>query len=208
VSETTPLWGGSFFLNSSKKMPTTPARSIDSQQLKNRNYLSGVGFNFTLARAPYVAFTGNQVNIPGLSCGVAEQPTYLKNIPFPGDKPVFEDLIVRFLIDEELLNYMEIQRWIRGINYPESLNEIRNLQIQREQYTGFIDQRNLYSDATLVVLNSKQLPQFQVKFEDVFPYSLSAMQMDATTEDYSYFTAEVSFKYTIYDIYDMKNKKL
>jgi hypothetical protein len=60
----------------------------------------------------------------------------------------------------------------------------------------------------MVVLNSKQLPQFQVKFENIFPYSLSAMQMDATVEDYSYFTAEVSFKYTIYDIYDMKNQKL
>jgi hypothetical protein len=189
-------------------MSITPARSVDNQQLKNRNYLSGVGFNFTIARAPYISFTGNQVNIPGLSCGFAEQPTYLKNIPIPGDKPVFEDLNVRFLIDEELLNYMEIQRWIRGINYPESLSEIYNFQKQKEQFTGFTDQKNLYSDATMVVLNSKQLPQFQVKFENIFPYALSAMQMDATVEDYSYFTAEVSFKYTIYDIYDMKNKKL
>lgn len=189
-------------------MASTSTKSTDSQQLKNRNYLSGVGFEFTISRAPMVSFTGNQVNVPGLSCGFAEQPTYLKNIPIPGDKPVFEDLIVRFLVDEELKNYMEIQRWIRGINYPESLSEIANFQKQQGKYTGFTDQKNLYSDATLVVLNSKQLPQFQVKFENIFPYALSAMQMDATIEDYSYFTAEVSFKYTIYDIYDMRNQKL
>jgi len=34
------------------------------------------------------------------------------------------------------------------------------------------------------------------------------LQMDATVEDYGYFTSEVSFKYTIYDIFDMTGKKL
>lgn len=186
----------------------TAPRNVNDDQLRNRNYLAGVGFEFTINRAPYVSFTGNQVNIPGFSVGVAEQPTYLKNIPLPGDKPVFEDLILRFLVDEELKNYMEIQRWIRGIAYPESLSEIYNYQKDGEDYTGFTDQKNLYSDATMVVLNSKNLPQFQVKFQNIFPYSLGALQMDATVEDYEYFTSEVSFKYTIYDIYDMTGKKL
>jgi hypothetical protein len=184
------------------------ARSINKEQLENRNYLSGVSFNFTINRAPYVTFTGNRVNIPGLSCGFAEQPTYLKNIPIPGDKPVFEDLTLSFLVDEELKNYMEIQRWIRGINYPESLSEIYDFQKDGGEYTGFTDQNNLYSDATLVVLNSKNLPQFSVKFLNIFPYSLGSLQMDATVEDYGYFTTEVSFKYTIYDIFDMTGKKL
>ena len=189
-------------------MAVTKARSISSQQLENRNYLSGVGFKFSINRAPYVSFTGNQVNIPGLSCGVAVQPTYLKNIPLPGDKPVFEDLTVKFLVDEELLNYMEIQNWLRGINYPERLAEIHEWQRDQGDYTGFTDQKNLYSDATLIVLNSKQLGQFQVKFENCFPYALGPMQLDATVEDYQYFTAEVSFKYTIYNIFDMKGKRL
>ena len=186
----------------------TAPRNVNSDQLRNRNYLAGVGFEFTVNRAPYVSFTGNQVNIPGFSVGVAEQPTYLKNIPLPGDKPVFEDLILRFLVDEELKNYMEIQRWIRGIAYPESLAEIYNYQKDGKDYTGFTDQNNLYSDATMVVLKSKSLPQFQVKFQNIFPYSLGALQMDATVEDYEYFTSEVAFKYTIYDIYDMTGKKL
>lgn len=183
-------------------------RNINDEQLENRNYLSGVGFKFSINRAPYVTYTGNKVNIPGVSCGFAEQPSYLKNIPIPGDKPAFEDLTMSFLVDEELKNYMEIQRWIRGINYPTSLNEIQRFQQDGGEYTGLIDQNNLYSDATLVILNSDNLPQFQVKFENIFPYSLGSLQMDATVDDYSYFTTEVSFKYTIYDIYDMVGKKL
>lgn len=186
----------------------SPVRSVDTTQLKNRNYLAGVGFEFTINRAPYVSFTGNKVSIPGFSVGFAEQPTYLKNIPIPGDKPAFEDLSLNFLVDEELKNYMEIQRWIRGISYPESLSEIYNYQRDGKEYTGFTDQKNLYSDATMIVLNSKSLPQFQVKFENIFPYSLGALQMDATVGDYEYFTCEVNFKYTIYDIYDLRNNKL
>ena len=62
-----------------------------------------------------------------MTLGVAEQATYLKNIPVPGDKIQFGDLNLRFLVDEDLGNYMEIQRWIRGLGYPQSLNEFELL---------------------------------------------------------------------------------
>jgi hypothetical protein len=67
---------------------------------------------------------------------------------------------------------------------------------------------NIYSDGTLQILNSNQRPQFDVIFKDMFPYDLSELTFDATNPDVEYFTAEVSFKYTIYDIYDPKGNKL
>ena len=45
--------------------------------LSNRNFLSPVGFKFSLKRAPGVAFFCNQANIPSLDLGIAEQPTWL-----------------------------------------------------------------------------------------------------------------------------------
>ena len=81
--------------------------------ITNRNFLSPVGFKFALKRSPAVAFFCNEANIPSMDLGVAEQPTYLKNIPTPGDKIQFGDLNLRFLVDEDLKNYMEIQNWIR-----------------------------------------------------------------------------------------------
>ena len=86
--------------------------------LSNRNFLSPVGFKFSLKRAPGVAFFCNQANIPSLDLGIAEQPTWLKNIDVPGDKIQFGDLTLRFLVDEDLVNHMELQRWIRGLGYP------------------------------------------------------------------------------------------
>ena len=84
--------------------------------LSNRNFLSPTGFKFSLKRSPAAAFFCNQANIPSMDLGVAEQPTYLRDIPTPGDKIDFGDLTIRFLVDEDLVNYMELQKWIRGLD--------------------------------------------------------------------------------------------
>ena len=67
---------------------------------------------------------------------------------------------------------------------------------------------DIYSDGTLQILSSNLVPQFQVVFNDLFPYSLSTVTFDATDTDIEYFTADVSFKYTIYNLTDMENKLL
>lgn len=183
--------------------------NLYSNQIQNRNFLSSIGFNFTLNRARKVSFFSNSANIPGMNLGVTNQPTYLKDIDIPGDKIIFQDFTLRFIVDENLENYMEIQRWMRGLGYPESLKEIYELQGEDTTQLGYDSQSmNIYSDGTLQILNSNQRPQFEVIFKDMFPYDLSELSFDATNPDTEYFTAEVSFKYTIYDIYDPKGNKL
>jgi hypothetical protein len=63
-------------------------------QIQNRNFLSPVGFKFTLNRAPKVAFFGNSANIPGMTLGLAVQSTYLKDIDIPGDKILLLDFLL------------------------------------------------------------------------------------------------------------------
>ena len=197
-----------FYLNKYKTEIMAVSNAF-ANQIQNRNFLSQVGFKFTLNRTPKTAFFGNSANIPGMVLGVAEQPTYLKNLPTPGDKIEFQDFTLRFLVDEDLENYMEMQKWIRGLGFPESLKEIYQL-----QETGNYKDDNthkimdIYSDATLFVLNSNNNINFQVKFKDMFPYSLSDLTFDATDVDIEYFTAEVTFKYTIYDILDANGNPL
>jgi hypothetical protein len=109
------------------------------------------------------------------------------------------------MVDQNLENYMEIQNWIRGLGFPESLQEIYDLQ---KETTGVSNPdlqtgMNIYSDGTLTVMDAQSNPNFKVVFEDLFPYALSTLQFDATVADMDYFTAEVSFKYTIYHIRDI-----
>ena len=67
---------------------------------------------------------------------------------------------------------------------------------------------NVYSDGTLQVLNSNLISNFQIVFKDLFPYSLSTLSFDATLTDVKYFTADVKFKYTVYDIVDLNGNPL
>ena len=180
----------------------------DFNPIENRNFLTPTGFKFVLERTPGVSFFCNQANIPSLDLGVAVQPTYLKDIDRPGDKLVFGDLSIRFLVDEDLKNFMEIQNWMRGLGYPESLDQIRNF---GETGNRAMDQRGeerLYSDGTMTILNSSLVSNFLIKFQGLFPYSLTTLSFDATDTDVEYFTADVTFKYTIYNITDVNGVRL
>ena len=178
-------------------------------QIENRNFLSPTGFKFVLKRSPKVAFFCNQANIPDITLGIANQPSYLRDIPIPGDKLQFGDLSLRFLVDENLENYMEIQNWMRGLGYPEDVKQFRDLSdegIIQGNYTN--DRQNIYSDGTLQILNSNLVAKFQVFFKDLFPYSLSTITFDATQTDIEYFTADVGFKYTMYNMTDLAGNPL
>jgi len=175
-------------------------------QIQNKNFLNPTGFRFILNRAPKVVFFSNQASIPGLNLGVTEQSTYLKDIPIPGDKLQFQDLTLRFLVDEDLENYLEIQHWLRGLGFPDSLKEIYEWQSSNPNAPS--STLNYTSDGTLNVLSSSNTPNFKVKFLDMFPVSLSDLDFDATDSDIDYLTASVTFKYTIYNITDLDDNIL
>ena len=170
-------------------------------QIENRNFLAPTGFQFNLKRSPKVAFFCNEANIPDLNLGVAVQPNYLRDIPTPGDKIEFGDLSLRFLVDENLENYLELQDWIRGLGYPESVQEFRDLAADGIVKGPYVkDRQNIYSDGTLQILSSNLVPKFNVNFRDLFPTSLTTLTFDATDTDIQYFTANAEFKYTSYEI--------
>ena len=130
-------------------------------------------------------------------------------LPTPGDIIEFGDLSIRFLVDENLENYMCIQNWIRGMGFPERLEQFAELEQKGTMQGNYSKGRqNVYSDGTLQVLTSSQIPNFQVMFQDLFPYTLSTLTFDATDTDIQYFTADVSFKYTIYNIFDLSGNRL
>ena len=178
-------------------------------QIENRNFLAPTGFKFQLNRTPKVTYFGNAVNIPSIDLGVAQYTNYLRDIPLPGDKIEFADLRLRFLVDENLENYMEIQNWMRGLGFPESLKEIYGFQQEKSDLSQPIkSQLNLYSDGTLTILDSNLNEKFKVRFQNMFPYSLTTLDFDATSNDIEYFTSSVSFKYLIYDIEDLEGNPL
>lgn len=167
------------------------------KQINNRNFLSPVGFKFTLAKEPKVAFFCNSARIPDITLGTAVQPSYLKDVDVPGDKIEYGDFQLRFLVDENLVNYMAIHNWLVGLGYPDSTESFRNLTTNESGTRDLLEQ---FSDGSLHILNSNYKDVAIVKFKDLFPVSLSSLNFEASDTDINYFTADVIFKYTLYTI--------
>ena len=191
----------------------TDSVSPFDKQIANRNYMSPLGFKLILTKTPKVDFLCQSANIPQISMGTAIQPSYLKDIPVPGDKVLYDDLNVRFLVDEKMENYLAIYKWITGLGYPESLGQFKQLKTNdiRTNASASDDGDPRYfefSDATLQILNSNYKPSVLVNFKDAFPTSLSTLEFDVADRDYSYFTANVTFKYTIFNITDPNGNRI
>ena len=168
-------------------------------QIQNRNFLAPVGFKFTLAKYPKVSFFSNSARIPELSLGTAVQPSYLKDIDIPGEKLTYGDLTIRFLVDENMKNYMAMHNWLKGIGFPETPQQFKD---QTTNKDGLRDEKEVFSDGSLHILNSNFKDVAIVRFNDLFPVGLTSLEFDATETDINYFTAEATMRYTVYNIFD------
>jgi hypothetical protein len=167
-----------------------------ANQISNRNFLSVTGFKFSLAKYPKVDFFSNSARIPQITLDVARQSTYLKDLDVPGEKLNYGDLTIKFIVDENMENYIAIYDWLVGLGFPEITTQFKDLTTLNNQR----DMKEQFSDGTLRVLNSNFKEVAKVKFLDLFPVSLSSLDFDAAASDVQYFTAEASFKYTVYQL--------
>ena len=174
----------------------------------NKNFLSPVGFKFVIGRTPNVDYFCQSASIPEVNIGVREVPTPVKDYSVPGDKMTFGDLNLRFLVNEDLDNYYEISKWLKGLTTPKHQEEFY-------QYLNTVNEKGRpkdfdkqMSDARLLILNSNYNAISIVNFFNIFPTSLSTLEFDASATDINYFTAQVNFKYTLYEITDKNNKKV
>ena len=120
-------------------------------QIENRNFLSPIGFKFTLAKEPKVSFFSNSARIPEINLGTAIQPTYLKDLDVPGDKLTYGDFSLRFLVDENMENYMAVHNWLTGLGFPETTQQFKDLTTNDD---GVRDLKEQFSDGSLHILNS------------------------------------------------------
>jgi hypothetical protein len=171
-----------------------------ANQIQNRNYLSPIGFKFTIAKEPKVSFFCTNSKIPEISLQTEIQLSYLKDIDVPGDKITYGDLSLKFLVDEDMVNYMAIHNWITGLGFPESAQDYKDLLTNQDDVTQPLDPKRAFSDGSLHILDSNYNTSAVVKFKDLFPTTLSSLEFDSTQPDIQYFTAQVSFKYTVYNI--------
>ena len=189
--------------------------NIQLRQPAKLDYASPIQFRFKCSKLPEVEFTCQTANIPGVTLGEGVMPTPLKDIPIPGDKLSFGSLDINFLVDENLNNYKEIHDWLLGIGFPQNHTQFQNLQASgQDRFPGStrstavtgtstpqpLKEGGIYSDATLTVLNSKNIAKTEIRFQNVYPTSLGSLSYDVKLTDVDYLQAAVSFNYMYYEI--------
>ena len=173
---------------------------------KTYDYLRPNAFRFGVKDIPNVSFTCQSANIPDIQLGYAVQPTPFVDIPTIGDKINFGELAIRFLISEDMSNYLELYRWIVAIGFPKDYNQFSTFVKDRPSRFPFVTNTNgtseilAYSDATLTILDSTNTAKVNIIFKSLFPTSLSALDFDIASGSVEYFTAIASFKYTIFEV--------
>ena len=189
--------------------------NIQLRQPAKLDYASPIQFRFKCTKLPEVEFTCQTANIPGISLGSASQPTPLVDVPIPGDKLSYQSLDISFLVDENLNNYKEIHDWLIGLGFPQNYTQFQDLQTEgQDRFPGStrstanigrqprapLPEGGIYSDATLTVLNSKNIAKTEIRFQNVYPTSLSGLSYDIKLADVDYLQASVSFAYMYYEI--------
>ena len=179
------------------------------------DYADPTKFAFKIMKLPTVEFFITQANIPGVNLGEAIFPTPLKQIPTQGDELTFDNLEISFLVDEILTNYRELHQWLVGIGFPKARSQFSsfksensdafptNNQVKGETTSTGVatGTQAMYGDATLTVMTSKNNPIMEVRFSDLYPVSLSALQFDQQLTDTTYLTASCTFTYKLYEMF-------
>lgn len=183
-------------------------KNWDRRNPDELDYLRPNGFRFLIHTLPKVTYFVQSANIPEISLGSAQQATPFVDIPRPGEKLTFNELTIRFMIQEDLANYTELYSWLMALGFPTSRRQFAALQggVQLTNADvkvgeGFSE----YSDATLLILGSDNKPVAQILFYDCFPISLSGTEFDISSGRTEYFQASATFKYRQYVIESIDN---
>ena len=190
--------------------------NIINREPTKLDYASPIQFRFKMTKIPKVEFFVQTANIPGINLGTATVASPLYDYPVPGDKINYQSLDISFLVDENLNNYKELHDWISGLGFPSNHQQFADLQATgADRFPGStassvamgskrtpapLAEGGIYSDATLTVLNSKNIAKTEIRFKNVYPLSLGSLSYDIKASDVDYIAVQASFNYLNYDI--------
>lgn len=167
--------------------------SITTRNPSNPNFLHPNKFQLNFARIPNVQYFCQSVSVPGISIGEALHNTPVLDMFLPGEKPTYDLLNITFYVDEDFKTWIELHNWIKSLTFPRNPAALARANPNRLV-------KPEYSDAFITLLTTSNNPNIVFKFYDVFPTNLSTFVMSATDSPDTVITADVTFRFTYYDI--------
>lgn len=180
--------------------------SYTSNRPTTYDFLRPNAFRFTIKDLPNTSYTCQSANLPGLALGFAQQPSPFLDIPTVGDKLVYGDFTIRFLITEDMSNYLELYTWLVALGFPQSHAQFSDFVMKKMNRFPFVVNSAgqttalAYSDGILTILDSTNNPKTNIIFKELFPISLEALDFEIASQSVEYFTAIAAFKYKLFEV--------
>ena len=184
------------------------------RQPEKLDYASPTQFKFIINQLPKVEFFTVAANVPSITLGETTFGTPFRQIPIQCDTITFDQLSISFIVDEYLENYLSLHDWITGVGFPKTTEQFTKFRdstsetpsssfpargINRTSGISTPDKPNV-SDATLTILSNKNNPIVEVRFRDLYPVALGALDYDQGATDVDYLRTDATFSYQLYEI--------
>lgn len=173
-------------------IPTPRNPSPLSRQPSERNLTSTVNFQFVLPKVPDCTFFCQSVSFPTISCPPTEYAYGTSTLRVPSMDYSHTDLSFTFLVNEDLSNYKEMQKWFRTMS------------AFVDGFAGVLSARDWMSEqGQLIVLSNRKNPIARLTFRGLFPTSLSSFDFDNADSEARQIVATATMGFTYMDREEM-----
>ena len=152
---------------------------------ENTNFLQPTKFVLTFPEVPDMIYFCQKVNIPGVSLGQAVQQTPNLDLYHSGTKLEYSTFDVSFLVNEDLTAWTTLYKWMLDLSSVES------------SYTKRKESRK---QAVLTIMSNQNNPKLRIKYLNLFPISVSDLELDTTLSAEEHIVATASFRYDWFEI--------
>ena len=150
------------------------------------NHLDNVKFKFQMHRCPNVNYWMQSTQLPSMQIEGSVMPGMRRDIPIPGSKIEFENLIINFIVDQNLDNYYEVYKWFQEIQVAENVEQ-------------------MVSDCSLHFLDGNNNVQRTIDFVGAYPLVMTELSLNSDDSDTVPVTCSVTFNYRYFKFADQKD---
>jgi hypothetical protein len=170
---------------------------FDNSKPQVENYLFPTSFKLMMSRIPGVIYNCQTANIPGVSVTEVStnNPRSGRTLKLPSQNLAFEDLQIKFLVDETMHNWLEIYNWLQALRVVDDWESVRPFAKNMIRESG-----SQLDEGIMFVFSSANNVVRKFKFHNMFPKELSSLDFDSGTDNPEAMTATTTFAFEYFTV--------
>lgn len=173
------------FLLPKYQCPNTKNMVTDMSNPQSFNALTNVKFKFDIQRAPNVTYWMQSCILPTVQIEGGILPGMRRDVPIPGQKAEFENLVITFIVDQDLKNYEEIFNWFQDIASASTIDQ-------------------MVANCSLHFLNGDNEVNRTIDFIGAYPTVMTELSLNSDDSDTVPVTCSVTFNYEYFKFANTK----